>query len=113
MTAMERLNARLAELSDLRALQNLASWDQLVMMPPAGAEARGHQLATLSRLAHEHATVAELGEALAELEDVADGLDADIVRLARRDWERARRVPSDLAAELSKAHAVGQERWRA
>ena len=34
------------------------------------------------------------------------------MRLARRDWERARRVPSDLAAELSEAHVEGHERWR-
>lgn len=110
---MERLSARLAELADLRALQNLAGWDQLVMMPPAGAEARAHQLATLTRLSHEHATAPELGEALSELEAIAgEGVEADVVRLARRDWERAVRVPSELAAELSKAHADGQERWR-
>ncbi|HEY0517754.1 MAG TPA: carboxypeptidase M32 [Solirubrobacteraceae bacterium] len=110
---MQRLYTRLAELADLRALQNLASWDQLVMMPAAGADARAHQLATLSRIAHERGTAADLGDLLAELDgDAADGLDADVVRLARRDWERARRVPSDLAAELSKAHADGQQRWR-
>ena len=113
MSAIERLNSRLATLADLRALQGLASWDQLVMMPPGGAEARSYQLATLSRIAHDHATSAELGDLLAELDAVTmNGLEADIVRLARRDWERARRVPSDLAAELSKAHADGQERWR-
>jgi carboxypeptidase Taq len=113
VSAIERLEDRLAGLADLRALQNLASWDQLVMMPAAGAEARGHQVATLSRVAHEHATAPELGELLAELDGVAgDALQDDLVRLARRDWERARRVPSDLAAELSKAHADGQESWR-
>src|SRR5262249_33733511 len=31
---------------------------------------------------------------------------------ARRDWERARRVPDDLAAELARASADGQESWR-
>jgi carboxypeptidase Taq len=34
------------------------------------------------------------------------------VRLARRDWERARRVPEELAVDLARASADGQESWR-
>jgi carboxypeptidase Taq len=34
------------------------------------------------------------------------------VRVARRDWERARRVPAELAVELARASAEGQEAWR-
>src|SRR5271165_1783085 len=91
----------------------LASWDQLVMMPGEGAAGRGHQLGTLARITHERATAEDIGEWLAELEDAElEDVDRDIVRLARRDWERARRVPADLAAELSEAQADGQEAWR-
>ncbi len=111
---MSSLRERLAELADLSAMQTLAGWDQLVMMPPGGASARGHQIGTLTRIAHEHATAPEIGEWLAELEGAeCDELERDIVRLARRDWERARRVPAELAAELSKAHSDGQESWQA
>jgi carboxypeptidase Taq len=104
----------MAELADLANLEMLASWDQLVMMPSEGATGRGHQLATLARLTHERATSDELGELLAELDGADLGeVDRDVVRLAHRDWERARRVPSDLAAELSLAAADGQESWQA
>lgn len=114
MTAITKLRDRLAELADLKALQMLAGWDQLVMMPPGGAAARGRQLGTLARLVHDHTTSTEIGEWLAELEGIeASELERDIVRLARRDWERARRIPTDLAAELSKAHSDGQESWQA
>jgi len=114
VSAITKLRERLAELADLRAVQTLAGWDQLVMMPPGGAAERGHQIGTLARIAHEHATSPEIGEWLAELDDAScDELDRDIVRLARRDWERARRVPAELAAELSKAHSDGQESWQA
>lgn len=110
---MEKLRQRLAELADLAGLEMLASWDQLVTMPEQGAAERGRQLGTLARISHEWATAPELGEWLAELdEDALEGIDRDVVRLARRDWERARRVPADLAAELSRAHADGQESWR-
>jgi len=112
-TPIEKLRRRLAELVDLASLEMLASWDQLVMMPGEGASERGHVLGTLARITHERGTAQEIGDWLGELEGSELGeLDSDIVRLARRDWERARRVPADLAAELSEAHADGQEAWR-
>jgi carboxypeptidase Taq len=107
------LRRRLAELVDLGSLEMLASWDQLVMMPGEGAPGRGHVLGTLARITHERGTAEEIGEWLTALDEVELGaVDEDIVRLARRDWERSRRVPADLAAELSEAHADGQEAWR-
>jgi carboxypeptidase Taq len=113
MAAIEKLRARMGELADLGALEMLASWDQLVMMPSEGAAGRAHQLGTLARLAHERATAEDIGAWLDELDGIElEGIDRDIVRLARRDWERARRVPGDLAAELSRAHAEGQESWQ-
>lgn len=114
MSALEKLRDRMAELSDLSAAQMLAAWDQLVMMPAEGAGARAQQLGTLARLMHERATGEEVGGWLAELDGAAlDAIDADVVRLARRDWGRARRVPTELAAELAQASAQGQESWRA
>jgi carboxypeptidase Taq len=113
VSALERLRERVAELADLAALEMLASWDQLVMMPSEGADGRAHQLAALARLTHERATAEEIGGWLEELEGADLGeQERDMTRLARRDWERARRVPADLAAELSHAHAEGQERWQ-
>jgi carboxypeptidase Taq len=128
MHAMEQLRGRMAELADLAAIGMLAGWDQLVMMPSEGGAARAQQLGTLARLTHEQATAAEIGEWLAEIDVAAssaaasgapagggaelDELDRDIVRLARRDWERARRVPEELAVELARASADGQEVWQ-
>lgn len=116
-TALETLRNRLAELADLEAIGMLLEWDQLVMMPTQGGEARAHQLAALARIAHEHATAAEIGECLKELDGSDHGSDLDeverdIVRLAHRDWERARRIPGELAAELARASADGQEVWQ-
>ena len=120
MSALEQLRNRLAELVDLDAVEMLLGWDQLVMMPAEGAPGRAEQLGTLARLTHERATAAEIGEWLDELDGKPaadhstrlDELGRDIVRIARRDWERARRVPEDLAAELSRASAAGQESWQ-
>jgi carboxypeptidase Taq len=115
MTILERLRERMAELGDLRALEMLAEWDLLVMMPKRGAEGRARQLGALARLTHERATSDELGELLEQLDGTTDldELDRDVVRIGRRDWERSRRVPPELAADLSSAHAEGQEIWSA
>jgi carboxypeptidase Taq len=113
MRALENIRRRVAELADLAGLEMLAHWDQRVMMPANGAMGRAGQLGTLARLTHERATAEEIGNWLEELEaqELAE-LDRDIVRLARRDWDRALRVPEELAVELAKASADGQESWR-
>ena len=91
----------------------LAEWDQLVMMPSEGAAARTQLLGTLARLTHERATAPELGSLLGALEqEPLDELDRDIARIARRDFQRAVRVPLELTVELARASADGQESWR-
>ena len=121
MAALDSLRERVSELADLAALARLAAWDQRTMMPPRGAPARGRVLATLERLVHDRATADEIGGWLDDLEATAGGsdgtaalsdLDRDVVRLARRDWDRARRVPKDLASELALASAEGQAAWQ-
>ncbi len=115
VSAIADLRTRLAELADLAGLGALAGWDQQVMMPPDGASARGHQLAALDRLSHELATSDELGARLEELG--ADGsdlddVDRDIVRVARRDFDRQRSVPTELVGERAQAAAEGQAVWQ-
>ena len=113
MDALEKVRGRMAELADLASVEMLVGWDQLVMMPEEGAAARAQQLGALARLTHERATAAEVGDWLGELDGaVLDELDRDIVRLARRDWERARRIPEELAVDLARASTDGQESWR-
>ena len=115
-TALDALRARLGELADLADLGRLAAWDQRTMMPPAGAAGRAHQLATLERISHDLAGADEIGAWLDELEPLAGELsevDRDLVRVARRDWERTRRVPVDLAAAVARAAAEGQVVWQA
>jgi carboxypeptidase Taq len=115
MPALSSLRERLAELSDLHALARLAAWDQRTMMPPLGAPARGQQVSTLQRLVHDRQTDEEIGAWLDELDGDGDGLsdvDRDLVRVARRDWDRARRIPKQLAGDLALAAAEGQAAWQ-
>ena len=113
---LAELRLRLGEVSDLRSALALLEWDQMVMMPPAGAAVRAERLATVERIAHERFSDERIGELVDELSDLEASLpydsdDASLIRVTRRDWEKARRVPSDLAGELTKAASEGMEAW--
>jgi carboxypeptidase Taq len=115
--ALAALHERAATLADLGHIQALLFWDQNTMMPPNGARARGDQAATLEQVTHERLTEPELGRLLDALEPwaAAQHPDADDVRLLRelrRDFEKAVRVPTRLAAEISRAAAHGQAAWQ-
>ena len=65
---------------------------------------------------HARLTDPELGRLLDALEPWAAGEDPDsddarLVHWARRDFEKAVRVPADLAAEITRAKALGQQAW--
>ena len=105
------LKERLGEIADLQHAESLADWDSRTFMPPAGAEARADVVATLARISHERFVADEVGQLLDELEGTDDETDAALVRLTRRDWERASRVPGELAAELAHAAAVAVAAW--
>jgi carboxypeptidase Taq len=110
------LKQRLAELEGIRHAGALLGWDQQTMMPPHGAEARAESIAALERVGHRIFTAPETGELLSnaavELESAdPDGDDFRLVKVVTRRWDKARRVPTDLAAEIAYAAATGHEAW--
>ncbi len=114
----DELRRRLATIEDIQASAGLLEWDLQVMMPPGGGEARSHQLATLKTLLHERAVDPALGALLEELRPFEEGhafesFEASLVRVARRNYERAARVPVELEAELSHAGSEGIIAWAA
>jgi carboxypeptidase Taq len=113
---LDGLKQRLGQLSDLGHAVSLAHWDQQTMMPPRGGEGRAESLATLTRISHEMFVDDETGRLLEGAAAEINGADPDdddprLIALVRRQWEKARRVPPDLAAELARAASVGQEAW--
>jgi carboxypeptidase Taq len=113
---LQQLKERMAQLADLGHASSLAHWDQQTMMPPRGAEARAESLATLTTISHELFVDDETGRLIeasaAELNGAdPDGDDVRMVALVRRQWNKARRVPTELAAELTRAASLGQEAW--
>jgi carboxypeptidase Taq len=115
-TALNDLKRRLAEISDLSRASGVLGWDQRVTMPPLGTPARAEAQATLGRIIHESFVSDEIGRLLDRLRTHEESLpydsdDASLIRVTRRDWEKARRVPTELEVEMTRAAASGHHAW--
>ncbi len=113
---LEKLKSRLAQISDLENAAAVLDWDQQTHMPPGGANARAEQRATLATLSHELFTAAETGSLLEQAEREREGAAAEsdaaaLLRVTRRDYDRAIKLPADLVAEITRTRALAQEVW--
>ena len=107
---------RLHQINDVNGALALLGWDQQTKMPPAGAGARAERIATLTGIAHEMATSEELGALIDALGDYEASLSPDsdeacLIRIARRQYDKARVIPTSLATEISRAEALGYAAW--
>ena len=112
----KQLKNLLAEISDLVAASALMGWDQQVNMAPGAAEDRGAQISTLERIIHIKATSQELGGLITDLEGEVQKLDADsdnarLVKVARRDYDKRTKVPTEYVAEMARVSSVAQTVW--
>jgi len=115
-TELATLKTRLQEIDDLRGAAALLHWDQSTYMPPGGAQSRGRQLGLLSRLGHDRQSDPAIGRLLDSLQPWAEaqGEDSDaaaLVRVTRRDFDRAMRVPSAFIEKLSEHTTATYHAW--
>ena len=114
MTAVwERLEPRLGELADLGSALRLLGWDQHVMMPQGGGPGRGRVMGTLQGLAHNRLVDPAFGDLLSEAE-ADDSLSDDqkaSVRLARREYDKATKLPESLVKELAELESTAFQAW--
>jgi carboxypeptidase Taq len=113
---LAELRHRLAEIGDLGSAGALLGWDQATYMPGRGISARSRQSALLHRLAHEKATDPALGRLLDELAPYADRLPYDsdtasLIRVARRDFDRAVRVPAEYVERANAHGSAAFDAW--
>jgi carboxypeptidase Taq len=106
----------LGEVSDLGRARALLAWDERTQMPPGGAAARAEHLATLAKVRQERLTAPGLWRLLEELGPHAESLppdsdEASLVRVARREVEKASKVPIELRAEIARTTSLAEHAW--
>ena len=113
---LHQLRSIQAEIIDLSQVVGLLGWDQQVNMPPAAAEARGNQMATLQQLIHIKSTTPELGQLLDDLVEAAKNLDPDSdeareIKVSKRAFDQTVKVPPEFSAKLARVTAAANQAW--
>ncbi len=113
---LEQLKEKLGEVADIGRAASVLGWDQQVNMPPGGSEARGRQLATLSKIAQEKFITEEVGKLIDDLKQELNGADpasneAALIRVAARNYDKAKRVPPEFIAEQAIVSSRAFEAW--
>ncbi len=113
---LQQLKARMARISDLQRAAQLLRWDQETQMPAGGVQARAEQIGTLRGLAHELFTADEMGKLLDDLAPYAEQLpydsdEASLIRVMRREYAKAVRVPVAWVEENARATSLAHHSW--
>lgn len=113
---LNRLKELLGEVSDINHAASVLGWDQQVNIPPGGNEARGQQLATLSKIAQEKFVTDEVGGLIDDLKAEFAGADPDsdeaaLIRVTARKYHKARRVPPEFISEQAIIASKAFEAW--
>ncbi len=110
------LQEKLADIGDMGGAIALMHWDQATYMPEGSAMARGRQIGALSRMSHEMFVHPRVGELLGNLEPLErkmayDSFEASVIRVTRRDYDKATRLPPEFIAKISTHNAEKGQAW--
>jgi carboxypeptidase Taq len=110
------LKEKMQVVEDLELVNSLLVWDQSTYMPPGGAPARGRQSAMLAQMQQEKLVDPEIGKLLDALEPWAETLpydsdDASLIRVTRRVYDQAVKIPPALIGELYGHVAESYQKW--
>ncbi len=110
-TAWNTATHWMGTLADLDGASAVLEWDRETIMPPGAAEARGAQMATLAGIRHRHLLDPVVEEALGVLLESEDPWRSASARLARRDRDRAARLPEELVRDMAEASSRSVAIW--
>ena len=108
------LTARLRHNHLLDSIGQLLGWDEQVNLPPDSADLRAEQQAALAKTQHEAASHARLGELLDAMGKAGPALGEDevaVVKQARRDYDRAAKLPEAFVREKAMQSSHGYHAW--
>jgi carboxypeptidase Taq len=113
---LKELKQRLLEISDLGSVGSVLGWDEATYMPTGGSAARGRQSATVSRMRHERSIDPALGRLIDALTPHAERLPADsddaaLIRVARRDFDKAIKVPAAWVERAGEHGSASYDAW--
>ena len=110
MSAYDDLMAHQRETEALSAVMGRLGWDQETVMPRGAAPQRAEEMAALEGVLHARRTDPRIAEWLTNAQAPDEAGKAQL-RLITRSYERAQKVPADLAQALAKLTSASQGIW--
>lgn len=112
----EQLKQILREITHLSSAAGLLHWDLETYMPKEGAAMRGETISMVSALCHEKFTSPEFERLITELSTARQAglLDEEIACVVRevwRDFSKAKKLPKEFVAELSRVTSNAHHVW--
>ncbi|MHA6261959.1 carboxypeptidase M32 [Arenibacterium sp. CAU 1754] len=112
MTAFDELMAYQRETSALGQIAGRLGWDQETMMPRGAAQQRGAEMAAMESVLHARRSAPQVGDWLDQAV-APDAAGTAQLREIRRAYERANKVPADLAKRIARVTSEAQGKWAA
>lgn len=110
MTAINDLLAFQRQTEALSSIAERLGWDQETVMPRGAVEQRAEEMAAIEAVLHERRTDPRIGEWL-EIAEPQTEAETRSVDLIARDFQRASRIPAQLAQELARLTSLSQGIW--
>lgn len=112
MSAFDELMGFARDTAALGQVAGRLGWDQETMMPRGAADQRSEEMAAMEKVLHARRTDPKVGEWLAAIDEASlDVVGQAQLREIRRSFERASKVPADLAVEIAKVTSKAQGQW--
>ena len=112
MSAFEDLMGFARDTAALGQVAGRLGWDQETMMPRGAADQRSDEMAAMEKMLHARRTDPKVGEWLSVIDaGTLDEVGQAQLREIRRSFDRASKVPADLAVEIAKVTSKAQGQW--
>lgn len=115
--SLARLEEQFHKIAQIDHATTFLGWDQMVIMPNAGAEPRSNALATLETMRHELLSSDEMGQLINDVVsnlsiDPTDKIKQAHINEMQRAWQQARALPSSLVHAQVIAGSKCEHGWR-
>ena len=112
MSAYDDLMGFARETVALGQVAGRLGWDQETMMPRGSADQRAEEMGAMDGVLHARKTDPRIGDWLAAIDEGAlDAAARAQLRLIRRSYDRATKVPAKLSAEIARVTSRSQMTW--
>jgi len=112
-SAYQRLCEKFKRIDRLDHASTFLAWDQMVMMPKNGVDARSRAIAEIADIRHELLTNDEVGSLISDARgDVETGEEQSNLREMHRQWQESVCLPAELITQQIMAGSKCEHAWR-